>query len=145
MKNSRIGRPVDLSGINVREIDLWLKSNKMARKILICQSISSLNKNIPMEDVCKVLGVTREGVRLWKMKLRKEGLKGVLKERKVGKRSKLDLEKRKQLKMVVKKHPEKQGYKTKTWTGKIVQDFVKKKWGFNITIRTAQVWLASVR
>jgi transposase-like protein len=34
-----------------------------------------------MTEVCNVLGITREAVRLWKNQLRKEGLKGLLKKK----------------------------------------------------------------
>ncbi len=38
-----------------------------------------------MTEVCNVLNITREGVRLWKNQLRREGLKGLLKHKKAGK------------------------------------------------------------
>jgi transposase len=145
MNRTKVGRPVDISGINVVEIQNWLNSNKMARKILICQSIIALNRQIPMNEVCRVLGVTRESVRLWKEQLRKEGLNGLLKEKKPGKRSKLDEKKRKELKNITRISPKKQGYNKSKWTGLLIQDFVLKKWGFNISLRTAQLWLAIIR
>ncbi len=86
MNKTKIGRPVDLSGINICEIEKWMDSNKFSRKILICQSILSLNNGTPMSEVCNVLGVTRESVRLWKEQFRKHGIQGVLSEKKVGKR-----------------------------------------------------------
>ncbi len=85
MNITKVGRPVDLTGINICEIEKWMYSNKISRKILICQSIISLNNGIKMNDVCNVLGVTREGVRLWKEQFRQHGLQGVLEEKKVGK------------------------------------------------------------
>ena len=103
MNKTRTGRPVDISGININEIEEWMYSNKISRKILICQSIISLNNGAPMKDVCNVLGVTRESVRLWKKKFRQQGLQGVLKEKKVGKRSKLNMAKKEELKVIVKR------------------------------------------
>ncbi len=98
-----------------------------------------------MSEVCNVLGVTREGVRLWKEQFRQHGLQGVLKEKKVGKRTKLDVVKKEELEKIVKMSPKRQGYKTKNWTGLLIQDYVLKNWKFNISQRTALVWLSKVR
>jgi hypothetical protein len=145
MNYEKRGRPVDLSGINVAKIEDWMNSNKLNRKVIICQSFIALNNNVPMNEVCRVLGVTREGVRLWKEQLRNGGLPELLKEKNVGKRSRLKESKKSELKSIVKKSPKKQGYKNRKWTGGMVQDLVSKKWGFSISLRTAQLWLSKVR
>lgn len=145
MNKGKAGRPVDISGINIEEIELWLNSDKLVRKSLICQSIISLYNGVPMKEVCNVLGVTRESVRLWKEQLRKEGLEGLLKEKKVGKRSMLNEMKKKELRDIVRLSPKRQGYKTKKWTGLLVQDIVLKKWNLSISFRTAQLWLSKIR
>ena len=145
MNKANVGRPVDISGINVGEIEVWMNSDKLIRKSIICQSIISLNTGIAMKEVCNVLGVTRESVRLWKEQLRKEGLEGLLKEKKVGKRSKLNEMKKDELREIVRLSPKRYGYKTKKWTGLLVQDIVSKKWNFNICLRTAQLWLSKIR
>ena len=139
------GRPVDLSGINIAEIESWMYSNKLYRKILLCQCFIALNNGASMNNVCEVFGVTRESVRLWKKQFRQYGLKGVLKEKKVGKRSKLKADKKEKLKEIVGKSPKRQGYKAKKWTGLLIQDFVLKNWEIKISLRTAQLWLSKVR
>ena len=144
MNKIQTGRPVDLSGINIQELDQWLSTNKLARKILICQAMVALHKGAKMTEVCSVLDITREGVRLWKNRLRRQGLKG-LRQGKVGKRSKLNLQRKNALKKIIKKPPVAQGYKNKKWTGLIVQDYAKKHWGIDISLRTAQLWLSDVR
>jgi hypothetical protein len=63
----------------------------------------------------------------------------------VGKRSKLSVEKEDELKNIVKASPKKQGYKTKKWTGVLIQDVVLKKWEYKICLKTAQLWLVKVR
>lgn len=145
MNKKQTGRPVDLSSINVQEIDDWLSSNKMARKILICQAIIALDRGVKMMEVCNVLDITREGVRLWKNQLRKQGLKGMLRQGKVGKRSKLNQQRKNELKKIIKKSPASQGYKNKKWTGLLIQDYVRKQWGYDISLRTAQLWLSKIR
>jgi len=145
MNKKQTGRPVVLSGINVQEIDDWLNKNKLARKILICQVIIALSSGVKMTEVCNVLHITREGVRLWKNQLRKEGLKGMLRQGKVGKRSKLNQQKKNKLKKIIKKSPASQGYTNKKWTGLLIQDYVRKQSGYNISLRTAQLWLSKIR
>lgn len=145
MNKAKVGRPVDISGINIKEIEIWMNSAKLIRKSIICQSIISLNNGVPMKEVCNVLGVTRESVRLWKEQLRKEGLAGLLKEKKIGKRSMLNEMKKKELRDIIRLSPKRQGYKTKKWTGLLVQDIVSKKWNFNICLRTAHLWLSKIR
>jgi len=145
MNKVKLGRPVDIIGVNIREIEEWMQANRLARKILICQSFISLSKGAPMNEVCTVLGVTRESVRLWKEQLRKQGLQGLIKEKKVGKRSKLNAEKEEVLKSIVRLSPKRQGYKTNKWTGLLVQDVVLRKWEFKISLRTAQLWLSKIR
>lgn len=145
MNKIQTGRPVDLSGINILELDQWLNANKMARKILICQAIVALHKGAKMTEVCSVLDITREGVRLWKNQLRKEGLRGVLKHRKVGKRSNLTQQRRNELKKMIKKSPVKLGYINRKWTGLLLKEYTKKAWGLDISLRTAQLWLSKIR
>jgi len=145
MNKNTAGRPVDLHGINISDIEYWMNSNKISRKVIICQSIISLNNGASMSNVCEVLGITRETVRLWKEQFREFGLIGVLKVKKVGKRSKLSVEKEEELKNIVKASPKKQGYNTKKWTGVLIQDVVLKKWKYKICLKTAQLWLAKVR
>ena len=145
MNRTKQGRPVDISGINIDEIRLWMNSNTITRKSIICQAIISLQNGVPMKEVCNVLGVTRESVRLWKGQLRKEGLRGLLEEKRVGKRSMLTAKQKMTLKDIVKRSPKRQGFKSKKWTGLLVQDFVFNKWEYNISLRTAQLWLSKVR
>lgn len=145
MNKVKLGRPVDITGISIGEIEEWMHTDKLMRKTIICQSFISLSKGVPMNEVCNVLGVTRESVRLWKGQLRKEGLAGLLKEKKVGKRSKLSEDKEKTLKTIVRRSPKRQGYKNNKWTGVLVQDTVLQKWGFKISLRTAQLWLSKIR
>ena len=142
MNKSKAGRPVDLNGINIDQIDKWMHSETIVRKALICQSIMALSKGVPMSEVCRALGVTREGVRLWKEKFRTKGLEGVLYEGKVGKRSRLTPDKAKEFKQILKMPPKVQGMDEKKWTGHTVQLLASRKWGVTIGLRTAQAWLS---
>ena len=145
MKNKKVGRPVALGVINIDEIENWMDKNPLTRKAIICQSIIALHNGAAMIDVCNVLNVTRESVRLWKNRLQKNGLNGLLKTKKVGKRSKLTEEKRQILKQVLKQAPQKHGYEAKKWNGNLMQQLVYDKWNYHICLRTAQMWLKKIR
>lgn len=143
--NNNVGRNVDLTGINTEEIQDWLKNNKQARDYIKCHAIISLSTGVAMQDVCKVLGITRESIRIWKNQLRQGGLKALLTDKKVGKRSLMNNERKKALKKLVTQNPAEHGYETKKWTGKILSDYIKKNWGITIGTRAAQLWLRQLR
>ena len=145
MNKSKAGRPVDIKGININNIEDFVYSIPIARKILICQSIIALNKGVPMSEVCNVLGVTREGVRLWKEKFRVEGVEGALKIGKVGKRSWLTPERGKEFRQILKKPPLIQGIEGEKWTGPKIKDLASRKWGLTISLRTAHAWLSKFK
>ncbi len=139
------GRPVDLSGINIHELYEWIDANKQTKKTLLCQAIIALHRQqATMTEVCKVMNISREGVRLWKNQLRQHGLKGFGKG-KAGKRSKLTPGKKKMLRRVIEKKPSAQGYENTRWTGVILQDFVKRQWNIDISLRTAQLWFSKMK
>ena len=141
MESKKIGKPVDLSGINVQELEQWLNMNPTKMTVLKCQVIIALNRGVSMNKVCEVMDVTRETVRIWKGQLRMEGLGGILKNGKVGKRSRLTPQKQSQLKALLKKSPKKTGYESKKWTGKLVKDYVLQYWELSISLRTANLWM----
>ncbi len=141
MESKKVGKPVDISGINVQELEQWLNMNPTKMTVLKCQTIIALSKGVSMNKVCEVMDVTRETVRIWKGQLRLDGLGGILKTGKVGKRSRLTPEKRSQLKALLKKSPKRHGYFSEKWTGNLVKDYILKFWELSISLRTANLWM----
>jgi len=144
MKNTA-GRPVDLSDININDILNYIKNSKNYRNYIKCQSIYSLYNGNSMQNVCKVLGVTRETIRKWKNLLRKGGLPELLDEKKVGKRALIGKDELLGLKKLIKQKPTKYGFEGKKWTGCVLADYLQKHRDIKIGIRTAQLWLKQVR
>ena len=71
------GQPVDISGINVSEIEQWIHQD-ITRVIAIkCQALLALTKNVSVESVCAVLGITRETIRQWRKRVAKKGIQGL--------------------------------------------------------------------
>ncbi len=145
MKKLSTGRKVDLSGINVQDVAIWLNSNKCVKNAIKCQAIVSLYKGNSMQNVCAVLGITRETVRKWKQKLRKDGIDGLLTEKKVGKRSRISPEQQKELRIILKQKPHRYGFEKNKWSGVIVQNLLETKWGISIGVRTAQIWIQKLK
>lgn len=139
------GRPVDISGININDIMDYTKNSNGYRNYIKCQSIYSLYNGNSMQDVCKVLGVTRETIRKWKDLLRKGGLPELLDKKKVGKRARIGKVELLELKKLIKQKPTKYGYEGKKWTGSILVDYLQKQSDIKVGIRTAQLWLRQVR
>jgi transposase len=141
MEYKKVGKPVDISDINVQELEQWLNMNPTKMIVFKCQTIIALNRGVSMNKVCEVMDVTRETVRIWKGQLRREGLGGILKNGKVGKRSRLNPEKQSQLKALLKKSPKKTGYESNKWTGNLVKDYALQYWKLSISLRTANLWM----
>ena len=139
------GRPVDLTDINISEIVDYTRKSMQYKNYLKCHSIISLYNGNSMQDVCKVLGITRETIRKWKVLLRKGGLNEMLVEKKVGKRASINKEKLVELKKLIKQKPTNFGYDGKKWTGRFLVDYVLRQWDIKIGIRTAQLWLKQSR
>ncbi|MCD4681615.1 MAG: hypothetical protein K8S00_14640 [Bacteroidales bacterium] len=136
----KAGRKVDLTNINIKEIEDWIQKSNQSKTILKCHTILALHKGNQMKHVCNVMGVTRETVRLWKEQLRKGGVKELLKKGKVGKRSKLTPLKLNELKKAIKQLPENFDLEGKLWGGRLVMQYAQKKWKIQISIRTAYQW-----
>ena len=141
----KAGRKVDISNININEIEVWMNNNKQSKNILKCQSIIALYKGAQMNEVCNVLGVTREAVRQWKEQLRSGGLTQLLKKGKVGKRSRLNALRLQELKKVIQQSPENYDFEEKKWTGNLVKQFAQRQWKIEISIRTAHQWLKKAK
>lgn len=96
---------------------------------------------ITFQDGCKVMDVTRETVSRWKGQLRRDGLGGILKNGKVGKRFRLIPGKQTQLTALLKKSPKKYGHDCKRWAGRLVKEFALRNWDLSISLRTANLWM----
>jgi len=91
-----------------------MDSDNRTKGIIKCHAIISLYNGNSMQDVCAVLGITRETVRKWKELLRQGGVVALLNEGKAGKRPKIDDEKQKELEKMIKEKPIKYGYDKKS-------------------------------
>jgi len=139
-----VGRKAIVSSINEELLNQWLKKEVNRTAGIKCQALISLKNGVSVSDICKVLGVTRESIRLWRKTIEKDGPDGFIKHHKTGKRSGLTEEIKILLKTSVIQSPEQFNYKQTVWDGKLVCRFLKEKKGIIISVRTAQNWLKKI-
>ena len=104
------------------------------------KALIALCNGASVTEVCKVLSVTRESIRLWRISLQKEGLQGLVKSKKKGKIPGLTGKVKKDLCEILNTEPKKFGYDHNKWTGKLICRYLKEKWDIDIAVRTAQNW-----
>ncbi|MBI4646410.1 MAG: helix-turn-helix domain-containing protein [Bacteroidia bacterium] len=135
------GRFVNITGINPKELSKWIHQDKSRWASIKCQALIALTNGVSVTEVCNVLNVTRESIRLWRERLKKEGPEGFIAHKNKGRKSYLTEEIKNDLQNVVLMPPKKLEYNEKYWDGRIVCQYLKKKWNIKISVRTAQNWL----
>ena len=139
-KKTRLGKPVDISAINPKLLNEWIRKDKVRWAAVKCQALIALHEGVSVTEVCNIFNVTRESLRLWRDRLKEEGIDGFVKYSK-GKKSNLTTEVKNYLQKVIHADPIEQGYNGKNWTGKLVCKYLKDHRDIEISVRTAQNWL----
>jgi len=140
MKNKR-GRKAIKSVVSTDILEKWIKEDNTKWSVIKCQALISLEKGANVNEICNVLGVTRESLRIWRNIYNINGLTGLLANKDKGKKSFFSEQVKTDLLKVVGASPEIQGYERNVWDGKMVCQYMKDKWDIEISIRTAQTWL----
>jgi transposase len=140
-KKNKSGKPVDVTGINPQELKDWIKQNEAGRAAIKCQSLIALYNGASVTEVCNVLDVTRESLRVWRNQLKRKGPQGLISHKRKGRKSYLTVEIEADLNKVILKNPGEFGHDEKYWNGKLIRLYLKKKWGIEIALRTVQNWL----
>lgn len=143
MKKTR-GKPVDISAINVVELEQWIREDADRLNAIKCQALIALTKEVSVTAVCQVLNVTRETLSQWRKRLSSEGIAGLKTKPGKGRKGNLTPEITEDLKQQVLKPPKELGYKQAIWDGKLVCKYVKDNYSKAIGVRTAQNWLHKI-
>ena len=138
---SKKGRSVDIYGIMPDELSEWIRQDRTRKDAIKCQALIALTRGVSVTEVCEVLNVTRESLRLWRKRLREEGLEGFTAHKNKGRKSYLTKTIRNDLQNVMLEPPQKLGYNEKYWDGTMVCRYLKEKWNIEIAVRTAQNWI----
>lgn len=143
MKQAK-GRKAKTNCIDVDDLKKWMQLDLNRNAGVKCQALISLKNNVSMTDVSKVLGVSRESIRLWRKTIETDGPDGFIKYPKTGRKTGLTEEIKNLLKSTIIESPEKLNYKQTVWDGKLVCRFLKEKKGIEISVRSAQLWLNKI-
>jgi transposase-like protein len=143
-KKNRPGKKVDMSGIDSDALNKWVQQDQVRWNAVKCQALIALSEGVSVTEICKVLNVTRESIRLWRICLNEKGLQGFVAHNKKGKVSNLTNEVKANLQKVISIEPVRLGYKEKKWTGKLVSRYLKENLNIDIAVRTAQNWMKSI-
>ena len=144
-KKNKSGKPVDISGIDPHVLNNWIRQDKERWDAVKCQALIALSEGVSVTEVCNVLNVTRESVRLWRICLKEKGLQGLVAHKKKGKVSNLTNQVKEDLRKIISVEPVKLGYDGNKWTGKFVCRYLKDKWDIVIAVRTAQNWMKIIK
>lgn len=144
-KKNKSGKPVDISGIYPQVLNNWIQQDKVRWNAIKCQALIALSKGVSVTEVCNVLNISRESLRLWRICLKKDGIQGLVANNKKGKASNLTDEVKKDLLKVISIDPVKLGYSKNKWTGELLCRYLKDKWNIEIAVRTAQNWMKFIK
>ncbi len=135
------GRSANITGINPDKLSKWIRLDRTRQAAIKCQALIALTRGVSVTEVCNVLNVTRESIRLWRERLTAEGPEGFTAHKNKGRKSYLTETIGNDLKIVILESPQKIGYNEKSWDGKMVCRYLNEKWNIEISVRTAQNWL----
>lgn len=138
------GKPVDISSINVAELQKWLKAEPERNIALKCQALIALAKGVSVKSVCIVLDISRESLSQWRKLVSNEGIIGFRQKSGRGRKSGLTKQIEEDLKVQLLKTPSELGYKQAIWNGKLVCKYLADKHSKIIAVRTAQDWLKKI-
>ena len=125
-KKYKLGKPVDISGIDPQELKNWIKQDGTRWAAIKCQSLIALSNGASVKEVCNVLDVTRESLRVWRNNLKSEGPQALVAQKGKGRKSCLTTEVGDDLKKTILKDPIEFGYDEKYWNGKLIRSYLKK-------------------
>ncbi len=138
----RKGRKPITKGFECQELEKWLRDNKAAKTAIKCQALIALKKGQRVSDICMVLNVTRESIRIWRIQFISQGISGLVpKHNTKGRKTYLTNDIKSNLQETLRQSPEKIGYDQKQWNGKLVVQYLHIKWNVKISVRTAQNWI----
>jgi len=141
MKTKKGRKPIT-EGLESRELEEWIKVNDKNRALIKCQALFSLSKGVKVSEICNVLNITRESIRVWRNQFQKDGIDAlIMSKKRKGRNTQFTNELKSSLIKNLGKPPGNFGYDQKIWDGKLVVEYLKKEWNITVSVRTAQNWI----
>lgn len=144
MKRKR-GRPIDKHNIDPKFLKNWIKNDRSRWAIIKCQALVSLAEGASVVEICRVMGVTRESLRIWRKVYRAEGPDGFVSHKRTGRKTKMTPEIKRLLKEMLAKSPQVSSLGGDRWTGKLVQEYLESRQDLKVSLRTALYWIKKIK
>lgn len=90
------------------------------------KAVQLFKKGETPSEVGRILGVSHEGARLWKLAWEKEGIRGLKSKGKPGPKPQLTEAKKEKIQQALLKGPQVFGYATNIWTLKRISEVIKR-------------------
>lgn len=113
------------------------KKSGDTRLLLRCQAALMLNHGLNPSAVASIIGVHLNSVRGWVRRVKDHGVAGLEDKEYPGAKPKLDSEQQAALVAIISESPEKAGLDTGVWTGPLVREIIRKRFG--VTYDVSQV------
>lgn len=131
---------LQLTGRQVKAIKRmrWkAKKSGDTRLLLRCQAVLTLNHGVRPHTVASIIGVHVNSIRGWIRRVKEHGVSGLEDKIYPGAKPRLDPGQQDALKAIVRASPEEAGLDTGVWTGPLVQEVIRRKFG--VTYHVSQV------
>lgn len=135
------GQPAKIENIDVQALMNFLSESPERWEGVKCTALIALKNGKCVEDICKIIGITREALRKWRISFEREGVNGLKIKKSKGRPPKLNQEHQSALKEALMKTPEELGFQQAIWDGNLVCEFLKKEFCVAIKPRSAQYWM----
>jgi transposase len=135
------GQPVKNENIDTRVLIDFLNESPERWEGVKCSALIAMKNGKKVEDICEIVGITRETLRTWRKSFENEGTNGLKLKKRQGRPSKLDLEQQLSLKNALMKTPEELGFQQAIWDGNLVCVYLKKNFNIKLELRAAQNWM----
>jgi transposase len=123
----------------------WLSGEPNCRTIIKSTALLAIERGIKIDDICNVLNVTRESLRLWRKQYESNGLSGLFPKKKPGRRKIITNEIAQDLTKILSSKPQEQSIVGEKWTGILVKEYIMKRWGVEVSLRTSLFWMHKLK
>jgi len=135
------GQPVKNKNIDIEVLKSFLNESPERWEGVKCSALIAMKNGKDVQDICEIVGITRETLRNWRQSFENKGTSGLKSEKPSGRPPKLNPNMQEALKAALLKTPEELGYQQAIWDGNLVCVYLKDKFKIEIKPRAAQYWM----
>jgi len=126
------GQPVKNKNIDTQVLIDFLNESPKRWEGVKCSALIAMKNGKDVNDICEIIGVSRETLRNWRQSFESEGVNGLKSKARPGRPPRLNSAAQEGLKAALMKTPEELGYQQAIWDGNLVCVYLKEKFGVKI-------------